>query len=214
MPATRVKKPDGADVRERIARLETEIRACRRCAARFAATRTGHAPQPVVRLSARAPVLIASQAAGLRAHGSGLPFDDSSGDRLRDWLGVSRAAFYDRDRFAFAPMGFCFPGYDAKNGDLPPPRLCAETWGARVIGAMPQIRLAVLIGGYAQSWHLGTKSVTETVAQWRDFAPSTIPLPHPSWRNTGWLKRHPWFEADLLPVLRAQVAAALRRLAD
>ena len=194
---------------ERIERLQREIRACRLCADRFAATRTAHAPQPVVWLSAQAPILIASQAPGLRAHGSGLPFDDASGDRLRAWLGVDRAAFYDRDRFTIAPMGFCFPGYDAKGGDLPPPRLCAETWRARVMAAMPQVRLTVLIGGYAQAWHLGTKGVTEAVARWREFAPAVIPLPHPSWRNTAWLKRHPWFEAELVPVLRARVAEAL-----
>jgi uracil-DNA glycosylase len=196
-------------VAERIGQLEAEIRACRLCAGRFAATRTAHLPQPVVRLSGRAPVMIASQAAGLRAHGSGLPFDDASGDRLRFWLGVSRSEFYDRDRFTIAPMAFCFPGYDAKGGDLPPPKLCAATWRARVMAAMPQVRLAVLIGGYAQTWHLGTRNVTEAVARWREFGLGIVPLPHPSWRNTGWLKRNPWFEAELVPVLRARVAEAL-----
>jgi uracil-DNA glycosylase len=192
-----------------IERLTAEIRSCRLCAGQFAATATAHRPQPVVRLSARAPILIASQAAGLRAHGSGLPFDDASGDRLRDWLGVDRAAFYDCGNFTIAPMAFCFPGYAAKGGDLPPPTLCAATWRARVLAAMPQVRLTVLVGGYAQRWHLGRGSVTEAVRRWREAGPAMLPLPHPSWRNTGWLRRNPWFEAELLPVLRARIAAAL-----
>jgi len=196
-------------VAESIEQLEAQIRACRICAERFAATATRHAPQPIVHLSDRAPVLIASQAAGLRAHGSGLPFDDASGDRLRFWLGVDRATFYDRDLFTIAPMAFCFPGYDAKGHDLPPPPICAATWRARVLAAMPQVRLSVLIGGYAQKWHLGTRSVSDAVARWREFAPAAIPLPHPSWRNTGWLKRNPWFEAELVPVLRRRVAEML-----
>jgi uracil-DNA glycosylase len=195
---------------DKIERLAAEIRSCRLCTGRFAATATAHAPQPVVRLSAHAPVLIASQAAGLRAHGSGLPFDDASGDRLRHWLGVVRDAFYDRGNFTIAPMAFCFPGYDAKGGDLPPPPACAATWRQRVLAAMPQVRLTVLVGGHAQRWHLGPAGVTETVRRWGDAGPATLPLPHPSWRNSGWLKRNPWFEAELLPVLRARVAAALQ----
>jgi uracil-DNA glycosylase len=196
-------------VRERLEDLSAALGACRLCAERFAATRTGHAPAPVVRLSARAPVMIASQAPGARAHASGLPFDDPSGDRLRVWLGVDRAAFYDRANFTIAPMAFCFPGYDAAGGDLPPPALCAATWRRRVLARMPGVRLTVLVGGYAQRWHLGTRSVGEAVARWREVGPAVVPLPHPSWRNTAWLKRHPWFEAELVPVLRARVAAAL-----
>jgi uracil-DNA glycosylase len=197
---------------ERLEDLSAAVRSCRLCAARFAATRTGHAPAPVVRLSARAPVLIASQAPGARAHASGLPFDDPSGDRLRFWLGVDRATFYDPANFTIAPMAFCFPGYDASGGDLPPPALCAATWRRRVLAAMPGVRLTVLVGGYAQRWHLGTRSVAEAVATWREAGPGVVPLPHPSWRNTAWLKRHPWFEAELVPVLRARVAAALAGL--
>lgn len=190
---------------ERLEALTAEIRACRACAGRFAATATGHAPAPVVWLSA-APILIASQAPGARAHASGIPFDDPSGDRLRDWLGVDRAAFYDRRRFAIAPMAFCFPGYDAKGGDLPPPPVCAATWRERVLAAMPGVRLTLLVGGYALRRHLGSRGVTETVRAWREAGPAVIPLPHPSWRNTAWLKRNPWFGAELLPVLRARVA--------
>jgi uracil-DNA glycosylase len=196
-------------MRESVEDLSAAIRACRLCAERFAVTRTAHAPAPVVRLSARAPVLIASQAPGARAHASGLPFDDPSGDRLRAWLGVDRAAFYDRANFTIAPMAFCFPGYDAAGGDRPPPPVCAATWRRQVLAAMPDVRLTVLVGGHAQRWHLGARSVADTVARWREAGPGVMPLPHPSWRNTGWLKRHPWFEAELVPMLRARVAAAL-----
>lgn len=187
--------------------LSARIRACRLCAGRFAATATGHAPAPVVWLSA-APVLIASQAPGARAHASGIPFDDPSGERLRDWLGVDRAAFYDRERFAIAPMAFCFPGGDGRGGDLPPPPVCAATWRARVLAAMPRVRLTLLVGGHALRWHLGARSVTEAVRRWREAPAGVLPLPHPSWRNTAWLKRHPWFEAELVPVLRARLAEA------
>ncbi|QDL90788.1 uracil-DNA glycosylase family protein [Paroceanicella profunda] len=190
--------------------LAREIAGCRICAARFAATRTRHAPRPVVRLSATAPVLIAGQAPGARVHASGLPFDDASGDRLRGWLGVDRAAFYDRDRFAILPMGFCFPGYDARGADLPPPPVCAATWRARALAAMPQLRLTLLIGGHAQGWHLGRRRpVTETVADWRARLPGLLPLPHPSWRNTGWLKRNPWFEEEVVPWLRGEISRLL-----
>lgn len=198
--------------------LAEEIRACRLCAARFAATATAHAPRPVVWFRPSARLLIAGQAPGLRVHEAGRPFADASGDRLRDWLGVSPAEFYDLERVAVVPMAFCFPGYDAKGSDLPPPPLCAATWHGRVMAALPGLRLRLLVGGHAFAWHLGTKGVTETVARWREVmaaAPAatraipTIPLPHPSWRNTGWLRRHPWFEAELIPVLRAEVRRVL-----
>ena len=188
--------------------LAEAIRACRICAPRFAATRTGHAPRPVPWLSNRAPVLIAGQAPGARVHASGRPFDDRSGDRLRDWLRVDRAAFYDRARFAILPMAFCFPGYGADGADLPPPGICAQTWRGRTLAAMPQVRLTLLVGGHAQRWHLGRPGarVTDMVRDWRACGPEVIPLPHPSWRNTGWLRRNPWFEAELLPVLRARIS--------
>ncbi len=193
-----------------LSELVDQAERCTLCAERFAATRTAHRPRPVVWLSNRAPILIAGQAPGARVHASGLPFDDRSGDRLRDWLGVERADFYDRDKFAILPMAFCFPGYDAKGSDLPPPRICAATWRAPAMMAMPQVRVKVLIGGYAQKWHLGTRqNVTQTVESWRDHPEGTFALPHPSWRNTGWLRRHPWFEQEVVPRLRDAVSLAL-----
>ncbi len=188
--------------------LVEDIRACRLCAERFAATETRHAPRPVVWLSDTAPILIAGQAPGMRVHESGVPFDDRSGDRLRDWLGVDREAFYDREKFAVLPMAFCFPGYK-KGSDLPPPPVCADRWHTRAMEAMGQVKLKVLVGGYAHHWHLGANGVTDTVRNWRDWLPDTVVLPHPSWRNTGWLKKNPWFEAELVPWIRARVASLL-----
>ncbi|SEA98647.1 Uracil-DNA glycosylase [Rubrimonas cliftonensis] len=157
-----------------------------------------------------APILVASQAPGLRVHRAGLPFWDRSGDRLRAWLGVDRETFYDRDRISVAPAAFCFPGYDGKGADLPPPPICAQTWGEAVRRRLSGARLRVLIGGHAHRLHLGARMpVTETVRGWRAHAPTAFPLPHPSWRNTSWLRRNPWFEAELLPALRAAVARAL-----
>ncbi|MBY5986498.1 uracil-DNA glycosylase family protein [Roseovarius atlanticus] len=190
--------------------LPEEIRACRICAERFAATHTAHEPRPVVWFRPGARILIAGQAPGLRVHKSGRPFDDPSGDRLRDWLGMSSEEFYDKNRVAIIPMAFCFPGYDAKGSDLPPPAICGRTWHDRVMAALGAVRLRVIVGGYSHRYHLGAKgSVTETVRNWRDHAPGVFPLPHPSWRNTGWLKKHPWFEADVLPALRTEVRRAL-----
>lgn len=191
--------------------LESRISNCRLCADRFAVTRTAHAPRPVAWPSASARILIAGQAPGARVHDSGRPFSDPSGERLRHWMGVDDATFYDRRKFAILPMAFCFPGYDAKGADLPPPKLCADHWRAQVLAEMPQIRLTLLVGGYAQRWHIGKGTVTETVREWRDHAPAIIPLPHPSWRNTSWIRKNPWFEADLLPVLRARIAEELAR---
>ncbi len=190
--------------------LTDEIRACRRCADRFAATATAHAPRPVAWFRAGARIRIIGQAPGMRVHETGLPFNDASGDRLRDWMGIDRETFYDRALFVVTPMAFCFPGYDARGSDLPPPKLCAATWSDRVDGALPNVRLTLLIGGHAQRHHLEKPgSVTDTVRAWRDHAPSTFPLPHPSWRNTGWLRKNPWFETDLLPALRARVKETL-----
>lgn len=190
--------------------LEGDITACRLCAGRFEATATAHAPRPVVWFRPGARILIAGQAPGLRVHQAGRPFADPSGVRLRTWLGMTEEEFYDRDRVAVVPMAFCFPGYDAKGSDLPPPPLCARTWHDRVMTALPRLRLKVLVGGHAQRWHLGTREgVTATVGGWRATAPASFPLPHPSWRNTAWLKRNPWFEDELLPVLRARVRQVL-----
>ncbi len=189
--------------------IAAEIADCTLCAARFAATPTAHAPRPVTRLSATAPILIAGQAPGARVHASGLPFDDPSGDRLRGWLGVDRAAFYDRDRFAILPMAFCFPGYDTAGSDLPPPPVCADTWRARALASMPQVRLTLLVGTYAQGWHLGRASLAARMADWRAGLPHVLPLPHPSWRNTAWLRRHPWFETEVVAWLQAEVRRLL-----
>lgn len=189
--------------------LTDQISDCRLCAGRFAVTATAHAPRPVVWFRAGARLLIVGQAPGARVHASGKPFDDPSGQRLRDWMGIPPETFYDRDRIAIVPMAFCFPGYNAKGADLPPPPICAQTWRAQVMAQLKP-RLTLLVGGHAQRWHLGAKgSVADTVAGWRDHAPAVFPLPHPSWRNTGWLKRNGWFADDLLPALRARVQEVL-----
>ncbi|MCV9938557.1 uracil-DNA glycosylase family protein [Boseaceae bacterium BT-24-1] len=192
-----------------------ELRACRICRdAPLYGPPLPHEPRPVIQAQASARLLIASQAPGTRVHASGRPFTDRSGDRLRDWLGLDHAGFYDASRVAIVPMGHCFPGLDAKGGDLPPRRECAPAWRERVLGALPHIELVLVIGRYAQAWHLGPKAaadLTATVADWRNiFAgerkPRILPLPHPSWRNNGWLRKNPWFEAELVPVLQAEVA--------
>jgi uracil-DNA glycosylase len=190
--------------------LTTEINACTLCAGRFAETATAHKPRPVPWLSPSAKILIAGQAPGMRVQKSGIPFDDPSGDRLRDWLGVDKAQFYNKDNFAILPMAFCFPGYNLAGSDLPPPPICAKTWRTQVLQAMPQVELILLVGGHAQNWHLGKGTVSDRVLNWRDHMPMFLPLPHPSWRNTGWLKQRPWFETDLLSVLRSRVKEVLK----
>jgi uracil-DNA glycosylase len=190
--------------------IEADLGACTICADRFAATQTQHRPRPVVWFRPGVRILVAGQAPGARVHESGRPFTDPSGDRLRDWLGMDSETFYDRDKLAIVPMAFCFPGYNAKGSDLPPPKVCAQTWRHQVMAHVGEVPLVLLIGGYAQSWHLGAKAgVTQTVADWRKYAPQSFPLPHPSWRNTGWLKKNPWFEAEVLPALRARVKDVL-----
>lgn len=187
-----------------VQKLLKDIRACTACADDLP-----HDPRPVLRASTSARICIVGQAPGTRVHASGIPFDDPSGDRLRDWLGVDRDTFYDESRIAIVPMGFCFPGLDAKGGDKPPLKRCAKLWRTQLFETLGEIDFTVVIGTYAQSWHLGKarkKTLTETVAAWRDYMPSAITLPHPSWRNNTWLKKYPWFEADVLPVLRAEVA--------
>jgi uracil-DNA glycosylase len=196
-----------------LAALLGDIRACRICLERPAGRPLPHAPNPILQASATARLAIASQAAGTLAHASSTPFNDPSGDRLRTWLGIGREVFYDAARVAIVPMGFCFPGQDAAGSDLPPRRECAAHWHARLFALMPQLELVLAIGSYAQAWHLGEQrrgSMTETVAAWRDILaegsrPRVLPLPHPSWRNNAWLKRHRWFEAELLPALRGEI---------
>jgi uracil-DNA glycosylase len=190
--------------------LTDEITACRLCTQRFAATATAHAPRPVVWFAPQARILVAGQAPGARVHASGRPFTDASGDRLRDWMGVASDAFYDRTRVAIVPMAFCFPGYDAKGADLSPPAICAATWRAQVMATLPDVRLTLLVGGAAMRWHLGKGPVAAFVQDWRPYAAQGIwPLPHPSWRNTGWLRRNAWFECDVVPALRTAVAAVM-----
>lgn len=202
--------------KEELQELSRAIAACRVCRdmpAKGEAHRLPHEPRPIATLSGTARILIAGQAPGLRVHESGLPFNDASGDRLRQWLNVDRESFYNPEHFAMLPMGFCFPGYDAAGSDMPPRKECAPLWRKRAMDAMPQIELILTIGQYAQAWHMGSErmaSMTETVAEWRRYlltnrSPAILPLPHPSWRNSGWLKRHPWFEAELLPVLQERV---------
>ena len=184
-----------------------EIRACRACADQLA-----HEPRPVVRVSAQTRLLICGQAPGRRVHESGLPFDDPSGDRLRGWMGVDRETFYAHPAIGVAAMAFCFPGTAPKGGDYPPPPRCAQLWRARLLAELPKVELTLLVGSYAQAWALGPRAsaaMTATVAAWRDYAPDLIPLPHPSWRNTGWLKRNPWFDDDVTPYLRERVKAML-----
>ncbi|KJZ18349.1 uracil-DNA glycosylase family protein [Loktanella sp. S4079] len=190
--------------------LQDQIKACQQCSDRFARTQTQHQPRPVVWFHKNPRILVAGQAPGLRVHQSGKPFWDRSGDRLRDWMGISADRFYDVSRVAIVPMAFCFPGYDAKGSDLPPPSICAQRWHDQVRQVLGHVPLTVLVGGYAHKWHLGrADTVTGTVSAWRDYAPRVFPLPHPSWRNTGWLKKNPWFETDLLPALRSQVKDVL-----
>ena len=167
-------------------------------------------PRPVVRASASARLLIIGQAPGTRVHASGTPWDDPSGDRLRDWLGMDREQFYDESRLAIVPMGFCYPG-KGKSGDLPPSTACAPLWHEPILSRMPAIELTLLIGGYAQAYYAGEPrlSVTERVSRWRELAPRFLPLPHPSPRNTLWLRRNPWFETEVVPALREQVRSIL-----
>ncbi|ODN69126.1 uracil-DNA glycosylase family protein [Methylobrevis pamukkalensis] len=194
--------------------LSRRIAACRLCVEAPLRAPMLHQPRPVVQLSQTARLLVAGQAPGTKVHATGLPFNDASGDRLRTWLGIDRATFYDPARIAIAPMGFCFPGQDAKGGDLPPRRECAPHWRAEVMAALPAVELVLAIGLHAQRWHLGAdagRSLTATVTDWRAVferpaRPRVLPLPHPSWRNTHWLRANPWFETELVPVLQAEVA--------
>jgi uracil-DNA glycosylase len=201
--------------------LVARIRACDVCVQAPQGPPLPHPPRPVLRVSQTARLLIASQAPGNLVNQTGTPFNDPSGDRLRDWLGLDRDNFYDVARIAIVPMGFCFPGNDAAGGDLPPRRECREKWHDALFAAMPQIETVLAIGRHAQAYHFArlghvlpkSASMTDIVSRWRDFAttqPRIIPLPHPSWRNTGWLKRHPWFEAELLPIVRAEVARLVK----
>jgi uracil-DNA glycosylase len=193
------------------------IRACRYCAETPQGRPLPHEPRPVLRASRTARLAVCSQAPGTKVHVSGTPFTDASGDRLRDWMNLTPEEFYDETRVAIVPMGFCFPGQDAKGADLPPRRECAGLWHGKLFGALPQLELVLAVGSYAQSWHLGEaagSSMQETMLAWRKHLkakqrPRVLPLPHPSWRNNAWLRDNPWFEAELLPVLRREVRRLL-----
>ena len=201
---------DAADLD--LEKLLKEIRSCRLCAGELPL-----GPRPVVRAQRGARLLIVGQAPGTRVHETGIPWNDPSGDRLRDWLQVDREAFYDESRIAIVPMGFCYPGVDKNGGDKPPRPECAPQWHPRIVPALESVQLTLLVGAYAQKYYLGRrreKSMTETVRRWRDYLPDYLPLPHPSWRNTAWLKRNPWFAKEVLPELRERAGALLRCTRD
>jgi len=197
--------------------LLSDIRRCQHCVETTDAAPLPHEPRPVFQIASTARICICGQAPGTRVHASGVPFTDPSGDRLRAWMGVSDEEFYDATRIAIIPMGFCFPGLDAKGGDLPPRKECAPLWRARLFALLPEIELILLVGSYAQHWHMGKThgcTMTETVKNHRliepaGAAPGLIPLPHPSWRNNGWLKKNPWFEKRALPELKRAVRVRL-----
>lgn len=189
-------------------RLLTEVRQCRACELHLPL-----GPRPILQAAPSARILIVGQAPGARVHASGIPWDDASGERLRKWLNVDAATFYDASRFAIIPMGYCYPG-KGKSGDLPPRRECATLWLDHLLAKLPNIELTLLIGLHAQRHFLGSRrkaSLTSTVKAWQEFSPEYMPLPHPSPRNTAWFQRNPWFDDALLPGLRTRVASILTR---
>ena len=204
---------DGAD----LDRLLARIRGCRICRHDPAGRPLPHEPLPIFRVSSTARIAVCSQAPGARAHAADKPFCDPSGVRLREWMGLDEATFYDADRIMMVPMGFCFPGQDAHGSDLPPRRECVRTWHDALFASVPQIELVLAIGQHALGYHLPERKkqpLTTKVAAWREISAArgdrlVFPLPHPSWRNTGWIRRNPWFEAELLPMLRAEIGKRL-----
>jgi uracil-DNA glycosylase len=188
---------------DKLETLLAEVRACRLCEAELPL-----GPRPVLRAHADARILIVGQAPGTRVHATGIPWNDPSGDRLRAWLSVDCETFYDASRFAIVPMGFCYPGKNPRGGDLPPRRECAHEWHARILAMLPNLALTFLIGAYAQCYYLGArrkKTLTDTVRSWQEYLPQFLPMPHPSPRNTLWLRRNPWFEADVVAYARKHV---------
>jgi uracil-DNA glycosylase len=180
-----------------------EVRACTVCAAELPL-----GPRPIVRGKASARLLITSQAPGTKVHETGVSFNDRSGDRLRQWLGIDRETFYDESRVAIIGMGFCYPGRDANGGDLPPRPECAPLWHEKVLAVLPKIELTLLVGSYAIDYYIGARikqRMSDTVAAWRDYLPRYLPLPHPSWRTMMFERANPWFEGELLPELRKRV---------
>lgn len=204
--ASHLLAPVDTDLPPATALLLQQVRTCTLCAP--------HLPlgvRPVLQVHPAARILVVGQAPGTKVHTSGIPFDDASGERLREWMGISRDRFYEPTQVAIVPMGFCYPG-TGKSGDLPPRPECAPKWRQQVLAQLPHIALTLVIGQYAQAWHLpesGKRTVTGTVERWQEFAPGVIALPHPSPRNNIWLKRNPWFAETLLPQLKVLVAQAL-----
>ena len=194
--------PDSVD---NLTQLYKQITKCDLCAAELPL-----GPRPVLQLSPTARVLIAGQAPGIRVHKTGIPFDDPSGNRLREWMGIGKEDFYDATQVAIVPMGFCYPG-SGSSGDFPPLKRCAETWRVPVLAGLTNLRLTLVIGQHAMRWHLASEfaTLTDTVRAWRDFDKTILPLPHPSPRNNRWLKANPWFASDVLPELRCRVRNAL-----
>ncbi|MFQ5763403.1 MAG: uracil-DNA glycosylase family protein [Rhodospirillales bacterium] len=192
---------------DELSRLLAEIRGCGICARHLPL-----GPRPVLRAGSTARLLIVGQAPGTRVHETGVPWNDPSGERLRDWLQIPPDVFYDETRVAIMPMGFCYPGRDKKGGDKPPRPECAPEWHPKILPLLPELSLTLLVGGYAQKHYLGpaaAKSVTETVRAWRDYLPRFLPTPHPSWRTIHWQRRNPWFEAEVIPEMRRRVRTLL-----
>ncbi|UXN07655.1 MULTISPECIES: uracil-DNA glycosylase family protein [unclassified Bartonella] len=201
------------NIKQQLAALDKKIKSCRICldCPKYLPALTIE-PRPICISSDKAQIAVAGQAPGLKVFETGIPFNDASGNRLRQWLDVSPQYFYNKDNFAIIPMGFCFPGYDNKGSDLPPRKECQQQWHAQLFSLMPQIKVVLAIGQYAQKWHIKQglgKNLTETVSNWRDILRikqpmgyHVFPLPHPSWRNTSWIKKNPWFSDELLPILR------------
>ena len=190
-----------------LAQLLREIRACRICEPYLP-----HGVRPIIHAGAESKICIVAQAPGIRVHETGISFNDPSGDRLREWMGIGRDQFYDDKLVSIIGMGFCFPGWDKNGGDLPPRKECAPAWQDRLFAVLPRFDLTLLVGSYAIDWHLKDKAkanVSETVKAWREYTPRIIPLPHPSWRNNAWLAKNPWFKAELLPYLRRRVKKAV-----
>ena len=186
--------------------LLQDIRSCKVCT--LSTPPLPVSPRPVVQASIKSKIRIIGQAPGTKVHESGRPFTDASGDRLRAWLGVTSDQFYDPDVFTITPMGFCFPGQDTKGGDLPPRSECAPIWQDKLDAALSEVQLTLIVGMYAVKWHLGDRAqrnLTETVKAWETYGPNLIPLPHPSWRNNGWIKKHDWFP-DILRHLKSRVS--------
>ena len=192
---------------ENLETLLARVRACRLCEADLPL-----GPRPVVRARPTSRILIIGQAPGTKVHESGIPWNDRSGDVLREWLDVDKDTFYDESRIAIIPMGFCYPGVDPRGGDNPPRPECAEAWHAALLAQLPQIELTLLVGMYAQARYLAKdrkRTLTDTVAAWRDYGPKRLPLPHPSWRNLHWRRKNPWFEDEVVPALRSRVHTLL-----